>query len=155
LLGIMGETRMQPGPQVFTLEEVNALLPRLRSLMETQMGRRSEIEKRLELLTDLLGVAPDAIHMSDEDAPRVRDLKHQLVERVDAYHLGWREIEQLGAVLKDPRSGLLDFYGRVDGKLVWLCWKYGESAVTHYHGLDEGFGGRKPILDTIRNRHLN
>ena len=146
---------MQPGPQVFTLEEVNALLPQLRSLMEPQMGRRSEIEKRLEFLTELLGVAPDSIQMSEEDAPRVRELKHQLVERVDAYHHGWREIERLGAVLKDPRSGLLDFYGRVDGRLVWLCWKYGESAVTHYHSLDEGFGARKPILDTIRNRHLN
>lgn len=146
---------MQQAPQVFSLEEVNALLPRVRSLMEVQMGRRSEIEKRLELLTELLGGLPDSIQLGDEDAPRVRDLKHQLSERVDAYQLGWREIEQLGAVLKDPRAGLLDFYGRVDGKLVWLCWKYGEDAVRHYHGLDEGFGGRKPILDNIRNRHLN
>jgi hypothetical protein len=58
-------------------------------------------------------------------------------------------------VLKDPRTGLLDFYGQVDGKLVWLCWRYGEDAVTHYHALDEGFGGRKPIEPTMRNRHLN
>jgi hypothetical protein len=152
---MMAGVVMQQAPQVFSLEEVNALLPRVRSLMEVQMGRRSEIEKRLELLTELLGGLPDSIQLGDEDAPRVRDLKHQLSERVDAYQLGWREIEQLGAVLKDPRAGLLDFYGRVDGKLVWLCWKYGEDAVRHYHGLDEGFGGRKPILDNIRNRHLN
>jgi hypothetical protein len=150
-----GVNAMSPAPQVFTLEEVNALLPRLRPLMDIQMGRRSEIEKRLELLTELLGGLPDTITLSDEDAPGVRDLKHQLSERVDAYQTGWREIEQLGAVLKDPRAGLLDFYGRVDGKLVWLCWKYGEEAVKHYHGLDEGFGRRKPILDNIRNRHLN
>ena len=44
----------------------------------------------------------------------------------------------MGAVLKDPRTGLVDFYGQVDGKRVWLCWKYGEDAVTHYHGLRRG-----------------
>jgi hypothetical protein len=69
--------------------------------------------------------------------------------------LGWREVEDLGAVIKDPREGLVDFYGRVDGKLVWFCWKYGEEGVTHYHGLDEGFAGRKPILANMRSRHLN
>ncbi len=142
-------------PTVFTLEEVNALLPRLRGLVKVQMERRSEIERRLEHLAELMGRTPDTIRAADHDAPQVRDLKSQLSERVDAYTSGWREIEELGAVLKDPRSGLLDFYGRVDGKLVWLCWKHGEDAVTHYHGLDEGFGGRKPIEPTMRRRHLN
>ena len=61
----------------------------------------------------------------------------------------------MGAVLKDPRTGLVDFYGQVDGKRVWLCWKYGEDAVTHYHGLDEGFSGRKAIEPAMRSRHLN
>jgi len=140
---------------VFTLEAVNALLPRLRALMHVQMDRRSEIERRLELLAELVGAAPETIRVRDDDAVEVRDLKHQLVERVDAYQSGWREIEDMGAVLKDPHSGLVDFYGRVDGTLVWLCWKYGEEAVTHYHGLDEGFSGRKPIESTMRHRHLN
>ena len=61
----------------------------------------------------------------------------------------------MGAVLKDARMGLLDFYGYVDGKLVWLCWKFGEEAVAHYHGLDEGFSRRRPIEALMRQRHLN
>lgn len=123
--------------------------------MQAQMDRRSQIEQRLELLAELVGQAPETIRVHEKDGPEVRDLKNQLVERVDAYQSGWREIEDMGAVLKDPRSGLVDFYGRVDGKLVWLCWRYGEEAVTHYHGLDEGFSGRKPIESTMRHRHLN
>jgi hypothetical protein len=146
---------MPATPQVFTLEAVNALLPRLRGLMEAQMGRRSEIELRLERLGELLGEAPEAIQVDEHDPPRVRDLKRELVERVEAYQTAWREIEEMGAVLKDPQSGLVDFYGQVDGKLVWLCWKHGEEAVTHYHGLDEGFVGRKPIEPLMRRRHLN
>ncbi len=142
-------------PTVFTLEAVNALVPRLRLLMEAQMGRRTEIERRLEQLSDLIGRPPETIEVGDRDPPHVRDLKGELIERVDAYRSGWREIEAMGAVLKDPRAGLVDFFGRVDGKAVWLCWKYGEEAVTHYHGLDEGFVARKPIESTMRRRHLN
>jgi hypothetical protein len=148
---------MQGGapPPVFTLEAVNALLPRLRSLMAQQMGRRSEIEQRLETLAKLLGALPDNIQVDDGDPPPVRDLKQDLVEHVRRYQSAWGELEDMGAVLKDPRTGLVDFYGQVDGERVWLCWKYGEDAVTHYHGLHEGFSGRKAIEPAMRSRHLN
>jgi hypothetical protein len=140
---------------VFTLEAVNALLPRVRALMEVQMGRRTEIEDNLEQLAKVLGGVPESLQIEDGDPQQVRDLKQGLVERVERYQAAWRELEGMGAVLKDPRRGLVDFYGRVDGKAVWLCWRYGEDAVTHYHALDEGFAGRKPIEPTMRQRHLN
>ncbi len=146
---------MADAPNVFTLEAVNALVPRLRALVGQQMERRADIEGRLERLTDLMGQSPETIQVDDLDPPDVRVLKRELVERIDAYRRGWREIEDMGAVLKDPRTGLVDFYGRVDGKLVWLCWKYGEEAVSHYHSLDEGFVGRRAIEPTMRQRHLN
>jgi hypothetical protein len=43
----------------------------------------------------------------------------------------------------------------VDDKLVWLCWKYGEDEVTHYHALDEGYSGRKPIAHSVKRRLIN
>lgn len=144
-----------PTPTVFTLEAVNSLVPRLRVLVEAQIGRRVEIETRLEQLAGLLGRVPESLDVASGDETPVRELKNDIAERVDAYKSGWRAVEELGAVIKDPRVGLVDFYGRVDGKLVWLCWKYGEEKVMHYHGLDEGFSGRKPILATMRTRHLN
>jgi hypothetical protein len=146
---------MSATPIIFTLEEVNSLLPRLKSLMAAQMDRRSEIEGRLERLAGLLGTLPDTIEIEDRDPSHVRALKSELVERVETYQSSWREIEALGAVLKDARAGLVDFYGHVDGKAVWLCWKFGEEAVGHYHDLDEGFAGRRPIEATLRHRHLN
>lgn len=142
-------------PGVFTIEAANALVPRLQGLMETQMERRGEIEKLLERLAKRLGKTPDAIQDDPADPEDVRELKRDIIGRVERYHAAWSELEDMGAVLKDPRQGLVDFYGRVDGKLVWLCWKYGETQVTHYHGLDEGFSGRKPIEPTMRSRHLN
>jgi hypothetical protein len=146
---------MVRSPTVFTLEAVNALVPRLKSLVTEQMGRRSEIEERLGRLAKLVGVVPGTISLEDRDPPKVRSLKEDLARRLERYRSGWQEVEEMGAVLKDPRTGLVDFYGQVDGKTVWLCWRYGEESVTHYHGLDEGFAGRKPIESTMRERHLN
>lgn len=142
-------------PTVFTLEAVNALVPRLRVLMHAQMAQRAEIEKRLEKLSALLGNAPQSLQLEPRDPPAVMELKREVANHVERYQSGWRELEEMGAVLKDPRTGLVDFYGEVDGKRVWLCWKYDEEAVSHYHGLDEGFSGRKPIEPVIRHRHLN
>jgi hypothetical protein len=142
-------------PSVFTLEAVNALVPRLQSLMATQMGRRVDIEERLGELAKRVGAVPETIALDEGDEPEVRALKGVLIERVRKYQAAWQELEDMGAVLKDPRTGLVDFYGQVDGKLVWLCWRYGERAVTHYHGLDEGFASRKAIESTMRLRHLN
>jgi len=152
---LMIPAAMPPAPVVFTLEEVNALLPRLKELMAVQMGRRSEIEGKLERLAGLLGTLPDTIEIEERDPSHVRDLKRDLVENVEVYQSSWREIEALGVVLKDARAGLVDFYGHVDGKAVWLCWKFGEETVMHYHDLDQGFAGRRPIEATLRHRHLN
>jgi hypothetical protein len=146
---------MATTPPVFTLEAVNALLPRLKGLMEEQMERRTDIEGRLERLGQLLGAVPETLQLGESDPPEARELKRDLMRRVEAYQSVWREIERVGAVLKDPGLGLVDFYGRVDERLVWFCWKFGEDVVTHYHELDEGFAGRKPIEDTMRRRHLN
>jgi hypothetical protein len=45
----------------------------------------------------------------------------------------------------DP--GLIDFPARVGDKDVLLCWKQGEPSVSHYHGWEDGFIGRKPLQD--------
>jgi hypothetical protein len=141
--------------QVFTLEEINALLPRLQSIVDQQLARRTDIEERLGGLKARLGSVPDAITLEPDDAEDVRDLKLDLLHRIEEYQATWRTVEELGAVLKDARSGLLDFYGQVDGKLVWFCWKHGETEISHYHALDEGFSGRREIRHSAKHRLIN
>lgn len=140
---------------VFTLEEVNDLVPKLSVAVKRQLERRSEIETLLIRLGRELGDVPERIVLDPADPTDIRDLKRDLVRCIEEYRAGWKAIEEMGAVLKDARSGLLDFYGNVDGKLVWLCWKYGENEVAHYHALEEGFSGRKPIAQSMRQRLLN
>ncbi len=141
--------------RVFTLEEVNDLVPQLNASVKQQLARRADIESLLLQLGRELGDVPERIVLDPADPADVRTLKRDLMRRIEEYRAGWKAIEELGCVLKDARIGLLDFYGTVDGKLVWLCWKYGESEVAHYHALEEGFSGRKPIALSMKLRLLN
>jgi hypothetical protein len=59
------------------------------------------------------------------------------------------EIDSIGVQVKDLNIGLLDFPCEVEGQIILLCWKLGEKAITHWHGLQEGFAGRKPIDQRI------
>lgn len=56
-----------------------------------------------------------------------------------------QKLEDLGCVLKDMNTGLVDFPAVRLGTRVWLCWKLGEEQVAFWHGLHEGFAGRKPV----------
>ena len=61
------------------------------------------------------------------------------------------EINAIGVQVKDLDMGLLDFPCKVEsGEIVLLCWKLGETAITHWHGLEEGYTGRKPIDERIQ-----
>ena len=142
--------------RVFTLEAVNALVPQLSTAVGQQIARRGAIESLVaELGRELGGDVPERIVIDPADPTNVRLLKRDLVAELEAYKAGWQAVEEMGAVLKDPRLGLLDFYGEVDGRLVWLCWKYGESECRHYHALSEGFSARRPIGASIKSRLLN
>jgi hypothetical protein len=59
------------------------------------------------------------------------------------------EIDSIGVQVKDLDIGLLDFPCEVEGQIILLCWKLGEKSITHWHGTQEGFAGRKPIDERI------
>jgi hypothetical protein len=142
-------------PRVFTLEEANALLPRVNALVAQQLDRRQAIEERLLALAERTGVPPEGVVEKPDDPPDVRDIKRDIIARLHDYQSSWNDLENMGIVLKDARIGLLDFYSRIDGKLVFLCWKYGEESITHYHDVDQGFAGRKPIEGAVKTRLYN
>jgi hypothetical protein len=139
----------------FTIEEANALVPLLHRLVSKQMLLRSNIEETIAELHKLMGILPRDLGPRFDDTPEERLVKEQLVKLMQMFESGWTEIQELGCIVKDPRIGLLDFYGRIDGELVFLCWRFGEESVAHYHGLTDGFSGRKPLRQVERHRLLN
>jgi hypothetical protein len=141
--------------RLFSIAEVNALIPALSTLVERQLRGQSEIEQRLGELTRLTGKAPKSLASNRDDPSEVERLKHDLRERVRRYEAGWEEVQLLGGIVKDPRIGLVDFYGRIEGRTVWLCWRYGEESIGYYHDLDSGFSGRRAITAAVRRTLLN
>ena len=83
-----------------------------------------------------------------ETNPDHREHKHY-IEELEATKKGYEaallKFGELDAVVKSLDQGLIDFYGVIDNRLVFLCWKRGEKSVEFFHHLEEGFGGRQPI----------
>lgn len=142
-------------PREFTIEEANTLVPTLHRLVSRQLLVQDEIEASLRELHRQTGKLPREIIVSPDDPPGQVELKESLLGLLRRMEEGWAEVQALGCLVKDPRTGLVDFYGRVGGKLVFLCWRFGEEAITHYHELDEGFSGRKPLTAPVRHRLFN
>jgi hypothetical protein len=63
------------------------------------------------------------------------------------------KIQEAGALVKDLDIGLIDFLSRFQDRDVCLCWKLGEQGIGFWHGLEEGFRGRKPIDQEFRDGH--
>ena len=77
---------------------------------------------------------------SHTDDDEMTDAMEQLEKEI-------QKLEELGCILKDMSIGLIDFPAVRLGTRVWLCWKLGEKTVAFWHGLNEGYGGRKSIVE--------
>lgn len=57
-----------------------------------------------------------------------------------------RELADEGVLLRDPRTGLIDFAARASsGRPYWLCWMWGEPEIDTWHWVEDGFAGRTPV----------
>jgi hypothetical protein len=128
----------------FEPDEVASLIPALARVMERVMRAREEattLTARLEGERERIGQAGGGV--IDRAAWR-RDMA-RVTECTAQVKAGLAEIAGMGGAIKDLGLGLVDFPHLRDGRVVNLCWKYGETAIRHWHGLDEGYANRKPL----------
>ena len=134
--------------RTFTLDEARTLLPVLESLLRTAIHAKNLIEQVDAELQELHhriflngGMFLDVVPLARRRAERTK--AEQRIKDTLA------EIDSIGVQVKDLEIGLLDFPCEVEGQIVLLCWKLGEKSITHWHGTQEGFAGRKPIDQRI------
>lgn len=128
----------------FSLAEAEELLPQVEEALREAIALRAaytEAEAVLEGAQRRIlmagGMQPDHSRLLRERARRdasAAQLKTAL-----------EKIQGLGCEVKDLDTGLVDFPTLFRGRAVYLCWKLGEQGITWWHGLEEGFRGRKPI----------
>jgi hypothetical protein len=127
----------------FTPEQANAALRAVRPLAERMVELSvalDEARERRETLVAKVGSNGGSITREELQQSRraVRRIRGELVACID-------EIQQHGAMVKDPAAGLLDFPALRADEEVYLCWRVGEEEIGFWHGLDDGFAGRRPL----------
>jgi hypothetical protein len=127
----------------FTPEEANEALARVRPLAEDLMAhRRAQLEAqqaRAELARRIAG------NGGDVDIGRLAALESDAEREGAALARCVARIQELGGLVKDLDRGLVDFPALRGNEEVLLCWQVGEEEVAHWHGLEEGFAGRRPL----------
>ena len=139
-----GNQEPEDGPRFFTVEEANDLVGDL----QLEFGRVAQVRSELQPLIESMGGAEVAVAILQDgraappgreaDALRLQQLAGEITACVE-------RINELGCLVKDLEQGLVDFYSTLDDEPVFLCWQFGEPAVTHWHPLEEGFSARQPI----------
>jgi hypothetical protein len=127
--------------RVFTVVEATAAAPPHPALIERLQRGALALERERATWT----AANGASDVSPDVLLRDRPLARQAADELNAV---MTELERLGVELKDLDLGLVDFPTEVQGRDALLCWQYGEPEVAFWHGLDEGFVGRRPLAGT-------
>ena len=130
-------------PRRFTPSEANEELAEIRPLVEELVAHRREylrLQSERQALAQRIagnggGIDVSALGELEEAERRERV---EIARRVNAVH-------ERGAIVKDLDTGLVDFPARLEGEEVLLCWRLGEEQIEHWHGLEEGFAGRKRL----------
>jgi hypothetical protein len=130
--------------KTFSLDEAQTLLPVLESLLKRAIEGKNvaeEKEAELQALRQRIflsgGMQVNVIAVARQRA-EVDKLVQQAKDAV-------AEIDAIGVQVKDLDTGLLDFPCLVDGEIVLLCWKMGETRIDYWHTVESGFRGRQPI----------
>ena len=122
----------------FTVEEARRLLPEIKEVIAKIVSLSDRLEKHREAIQALADAA-DTNTGSPEGTFYLENLL--LLQNYI------RNIQGIGCIVKNIQEGLLDFPHIKDGREVYLCWKYGEDDIRHWHEVEEGFAGRTPLLE--------
>lgn len=135
--------------RLFSVEDVNDLIPRLDLIMERLQRRAIELRQGFEILARERQCAVAQLDVSDlvQRWPEKGSLLADLEILVE-------EIRECGGQFKGLDLGLIDFPAEIDGEVALLCWQYGEKEVTHWHPLDGGFAARQPLSLPVRSTFL-
>jgi len=128
----------------FDRREAEELLPALEPFLEEARKQKraldsisAEISNAALRIMMLGGSLPPFAELNHKKSQREK-IAEQLSQTVD-------EIQQTGCLVKDLDTGLVDFPSLRGGEKVYLCWKLGEERIGYWHGIEEGFAGRKPL----------
>jgi hypothetical protein len=139
-------------PRYFTLEQAERLLPKISRAMRRALelaAAHEQAESRLQDALRRIAMLGGAMVNRNE----ISALRNRRDETAMEVNEAIEQIHECGCQVKDLRMGLIDFPTLFQGAEVLLCWRFGEEGIRFWHGLEEGFRGRKPIDQDFLDNH--
>ena len=150
----------------FDLDEANATLPEVRTILEGLRDERAELIRLRDQVVEQQDPeeapteAPTEAKVPGKGRPanstkaegrtsdaELRVLRLRMQGVIDQMQAGVARIDELGITLREIETGLIDFPALASGRQIWLCWRLGEDDVAWWHELAEGFGNRHALAD--------
>ena len=138
---------MDPELRTFNIEEAEALIPALTELLH-QLKKSQKQAVNLEAQIDLLEIVTEK--GDDKSVKELNRLIEQHHQRAAEFYAIVDKVHSYGCVLKDIDNGLVDFYTVLNGKVVYLCWKFGENKINHWHDVGKGYSARELLKNPPR-----
>lgn len=128
----------------FTLREAQELLPFIAPHLEQAREQKKQVD---ELEEELARASAEIMVLGGSIPPRAKlaQTKTRRDELAGDLKDAVSKVIETGCLIKDLETGLVDFPALLRGEEVYLCWKLGEERIEYWHGIDEGFAGRKPL----------
>jgi len=127
--------------KIFNPDEANRMLPLVSRIAADIVATYRQVRQALEAFetekarAEAEPLRETELRRCDQAVARVLDRFQTLIE----------EVEALGGTVKDYEQGGIDFYGEVEGEIVYLCWRPGDTRIKWFHRVDEGFSKRRPL----------
>ncbi len=139
-------------PRFFTLQQAEQVLPQVAEAIRQAVSLKAEYQKAE---TDWQSFSHRIAAMGGVrvDRARLQEQKNRREQAAAALKQAIEKVHEFGCLVKDLDIGLIDFPTLFQGEEVYLCWKLGEAGIQFWHGVNEGFRGRKPIDARFLEHH--
>ena len=131
--------------KVFTLKEAKSVLPQIKLLVDEIVDKRESFYEKIERYEDE--------EKDRNDELELMYLKTEIVSLNQEINELIEIIESFGAYVKSLDPMLIDFPSIHKGRPIFLCWEEGEETIEYWHGVDEGYRGRKHV--SLLNKTTN
>jgi len=133
--------------KIFSVDEANELIPFLEQALDSiaAIGREiMSLKGEIQVLSAIEGSGATSKNL---DVRLLREKEARCAQMLDQFRDALLQVASHGCILRDLDLGLIDFYTMSRDRVVCLCWRRGETRVSHWHSIDEGFSGRRPLAE--------
>lgn len=139
-----------PTHKNFSVEEANALLPQIESLLIRLVRKKESMDRKHdelfmnELLQEAAPLRPASA--GRENAGPLDSVGREVDASFSELESELALIRSLGCILRNLDAGWVEFPSLLEGNSIYLCWKRGESAIGFYRRTHASFAERLPLL---------